>query len=175
MGRRQPNGERWGGFPKAWNMQAPAVVDLCEQGGRASVVMSFSSVRRLALATAAFFALSAGAALAGPCTGQAPEPGQSFRGPVLFVEDGERICVALGTTPDQWVPVVLADSPLQTISATGADPRGALMATAFAQNVTCTSLDRVAGEVLAACTLDDKPLGALMRQPAALTAGAAWR
>lgn len=138
--------------------------------------MSALSVRRLAPAMAAFFALTASHALAGPpCTGRAPEPGQVFRGPVLHVEDGERICVAMGPTPDRWVPLVLADSALQTVSTAGADPRKALLATAFGQDVDCRTLDVVAGEALAACSLNGQPLGGLMRQPAVLTASAAWR
>jgi micrococcal nuclease len=130
---------------------------------------------RLALAAATLFVLSAGQALAGPCAGRAPEPGQTFRGPVLHVEDGERICVALGATPDSWAPVVLADSALKTVSTSGADPRRTLMASTFARDVDCRVLDVVAGEALAACSLDGRPLGALMREPAAMTASAAWR
>jgi micrococcal nuclease len=137
--------------------------------------MSVRTVRRLVFATAAFFTLSAGSALAQPCSGRAPEPGQNFRGPVLYVEDGERICVALGATPDRWVPLVLADSPLQTISNSGADPRKALMASAFAQDVDCQVLDVVAGEIVAACSLSGAPLGRLMRQPATLAASSGWR
>src|SRR5581483_5262999 len=64
------------------------------------------------------------------CTAAAPARGVSFTGTVLQVIDGRTLCVAFGPSPDQWVRVRLTDvGP--------ALPRGALMATAFAREVTC--------------------------------------
>ncbi|WP_340645664.1 hypothetical protein [Phenylobacterium sp.] len=109
-----------------------------------------------------------------PCQGSAPAVGAEIRGPVLEVLDSERLCVALGATPDQWVEVALAPEPLQKTSAHPAN-RGSLMAVAFAQNVTCQIVDMAAGLPVAACRLDDLSVRALTREPAAYTAGQAWR
>ena len=108
------------------------------------------------------------------CQGSAPALGAEIRGPVLQVLDSERLCVALGATPDQWVEVALAPEPLQKTAAHPAN-RGSLMAVAFAQNVTCRIVDRSAGLPVAACKLDDQSVRALTREPAAYTAGQAWR
>ncbi|HYE45329.1 MAG TPA: hypothetical protein VEA44_06100 [Caulobacter sp.] len=111
------------------------------------------------------------------CTGQAPANGV-LRGPVLHVESGDTLCVALGATPDRWVKLTLADAPQAggvqraSITAAGDNPRGTLMAVAFSQNVDCTVQD--AGR--AVCTLPDgRSIGPLLRQPAAWAAGKEWR
>ena len=108
------------------------------------------------------------------CQGAAPVVGAEIRGPVLQVLDSERLCVALGATPDQWVEVALAPEPLQNTSAHPAN-RGSLMAVAFAQNITCKIVDVTGGLPVAACRLDDQSVRALTREPAAYTAGQAWR
>ena len=108
------------------------------------------------------------------CQGSAPSVGAEIHGPVLQVLDSERLCVALGATPDQWVEVRLAPEPLQKTSAYPAN-RGSLMAVAFAQNITCKIIDTEAGLPVAACKVEDQSVRALTRQPAAYTAGQAWR
>ncbi len=108
------------------------------------------------------------------CQGSAPALGAEIRGPVLQVLDSERLCVALGPTPDQWVEVVLAPEPLQKTSGHPAN-RGSLMAVAFAQNVTCRIEGETAGLPIALCRLDDQSVRTLTREPAAYTAGQAWR
>jgi micrococcal nuclease len=55
--------------------------------------------------------LTATAALADPCKAipaKGPMPsylfkGATFSGPVTYIGDGDSLCVARGTTPDQWV------------------------------------------------------------------------
>ncbi|MDP3633207.1 hypothetical protein [Phenylobacterium sp.] len=108
------------------------------------------------------------------CQGSAPDVGAEIHGPVLQVLDSERLCVALGATPDQWVEVALAPEPLQKTAAHPAS-RGSLMAVAFAQNITCRIVDVAGGLPLAACRLDDQSVRALTREPAAYVAGQAWR
>lgn len=108
------------------------------------------------------------------CQGSAPSVGVEIHGPVLQVLDSERLCVALGATPDQWVEVRLAPEPLQKTSAYPAN-RGSLMAVAFAQNITCKIVGAEGGLPVAACKVDDQSVRALTRQPAAYTAGQAWR
>lgn len=108
------------------------------------------------------------------CQGSAPDVGAEIHGPVLQVLDSERLCVALGATPDQWVEVALAPEPLQKTAAHPAS-RGSLMAVAFAQTITCRIVDVAGGLPVAACRLDDQSVRALTREPAAYVAGQAWR
>ena len=49
----------------------------------------------------------------------APSVGAEIHGPVLKVLDSERLCVALGATPDQWIEVRLAQRKTGYISAFG--------------------------------------------------------
>lgn len=109
-----------------------------------------------------------------PCQGASPVVGAEIHGPVLQVLDSERLCVALGPTPDQWVEVTLAPEPLRKTTAHPAN-RGSLMAVAFAQNITCKIVDMTNGRPVAACRLDDQSVRALTREPTAYTAGQAWR
>ncbi|MBI1405406.1 MAG: hypothetical protein GC145_04705 [Caulobacter sp.] len=112
------------------------------------------------------------------CAAPAPAPGATVHGPVLFVETGDTLCVALGETPDQWVRLSLADAPadnpIRRASTTRANdnPRGALLAVAFSQNVDCN----VQADGRAICALQDgRSIGAALRQPTAWAAGKEWR
>ncbi|MCE3290943.1 MAG: hypothetical protein K0R83_2955 [Caulobacter sp.] len=109
------------------------------------------------------------------CTAQVPSEGQ-VRGPVLQVEDGATLCVALGATPDQWVRLTLADAPaanpIQRAASTDENPRGTLMAVAFSQTVDC----QVLTDGRALCVLQDgRSVGALLKTRAAWAAGRDWR
>jgi hypothetical protein len=122
----------------------------------------------MAFVTAVLTLSGASAAEASPCRGEAPEVGAIFRGPVLHVFDGARLCVARGESPDQWVELQLADAPEHSA-------RGALMATAFAQDVDCkvTAADPAAPK--AVCTLNGRSIGRLVGKPTLVKAGRAWR
>lgn len=109
------------------------------------------------------------------CTARAPAEGV-LRGPVLQVEDGATLCVALGATPDTWVRLTLADAPtaggIQRASNTDENPRGTLMAVAFSQTVDC----RLQADGRALCALQDgRSVGALMTTRAAWAVGKEWR
>ena len=106
---------------------------------------------------------------AAPCTGAPPPPGAVLRGPVLHVLDGVTLCVALGTTPDKWVPLELA------AARRGAPARGTLMAVAFSRNVTCQVIDTSGATSIADCRLNDRPLTELIVDPGAIRAGLSWR
>lgn len=112
------------------------------------------------------------------CTAASPGVGAVIRGPVLMVEDGSTLCVALAATPDTWVRLTLADAPIEnpirkaSLSDTNDSPRGTLMAVAFSQTISCT----VQADSRALCALDDgRSVGKLLRQPTALAAGRDWR
>lgn len=118
--------------------------------------------------------LLAGAAQAAePCRGKAPAA--EIHGPVLHVIDGERLCVALGDTPDRWVELALVPPPLQK-AATGQSPtRGALMGVAFAQNADCRIVGRQGGVPLAACQIGGQDVAALARSPQTAKISRTWR
>ncbi len=105
---------------------------------------------------------------ASPCTAAAPARGAVLHGPVLHVLDGVTLCVAMGATPDTWVPLKLANAP------EGAS-RGALMAVAFSQNVTCRVLGGSGAARIADCRLNDRPLAEQVEDPGAIQAGLSWR
>lgn len=117
----------------------------------------------------------AGSAWAGPCQAPAPAVGAELHGPVLHVLDGHRLCIALGATPDRWVEVSLAQNGLTHASASSPRPRGALMAAAFGQNVTCKVVGRDGGTALAACMLDGQSVDRLADHAHASQDGQFWR
>lgn len=102
------------------------------------------------------------------CTAAAPARGVAFTGTVLQVIDGRTLCVAFGPSPDQWVRVRLADAG-PTL------PRGALMATAFAQEVTCVAGAADVDGLTAVCTRDGRSVGEAASQPDAVMQAANWR
>jgi hypothetical protein len=128
--------------------------------------------RALAFATVLTLAFG-GAAQAATCGGAPPTGADEFRGPVLEVLDGERLCVALGADPSTWVPVRLADAPMKV--ATTPPSRGALMAASFGQDVTCRITGRDEQGVVAACFSDRGSVAQLSQTSKTIKAGYAWR
>ena len=102
------------------------------------------------------------------CTATAPATGADFSGPVLQVLDGRTLCIAQGPTPDQWIRVRLADVHDR-------EARSALMAAAFARNVSCRTIRRDGDGVVASCNLSGAPLGQLAGSDAATLQAASWR
>ena len=126
------------------------------------------------LACAALLASAVcGTAQAGVCGGEPPADAVEFRGPVLHVLDGERLCVALGADPSMWAPVRLADAPHMDSAAM--DGRGALMAASFGQDVICRIVGRDAEGVVAECRSEAGSVGQLMGEPRLIKAGQSWR
>ena len=106
--------------------------------------------------------------VAAECAAAPPTHGEAFTGTVLQVIDGRTICVAFGPTPDRWVRVRLTDA--------GAGlPRGALMASAFAKEVTCVASAADAEGVAAVCIADGRSVGRAASDPDAVTQAADWR
>jgi hypothetical protein len=81
------------------------------------------------------------------CSAALPSVGAHFSGTVLQVTGGDSLCVALGPTPDQWVPVRIVD-------ASPASTRATMMTAAFASEVACVVSGRSDGAVQAVCTRD---------------------
>jgi hypothetical protein len=108
--------------------------------------------------------------VSGTCRAPAPTAGQTVSGPVLHVIDGQTLCIALGPTPDQWIPLRIAATATPLPS-----DRDRLMAATFSQSLECR-ITRGRGAVrTAACTLAGRPLDDLLQEPATITQAKAWR
>lgn len=133
----------------------------------------------LGLALAGGIVLAGGEAQAAPgdsiCRGSAPAVGQTVRGPILHVVDGDRMCVALDVSPSSWVEVQVLEAPLQKASASTPRARGALMAAAFAQNAVCEVKSVLDGLPLAECRIDGQPLTQRLATPDIVKTSQAWR
>lgn len=88
----------------------------------------------------------------------------------MHVPDGRTLCIGLGPTPENWVPLRISSS----VAALPAD-RERLMAAAFARSLQCTILAGAGPVKTAACTLAGRPLEAILAEPATVTAARAWR
>lgn len=126
---------------------------------------------RLAI-IAAVLAL-ASAAHADPCTaipdsGPMPanlRPGQIFTGPVVYVVDGDGICVATGSGQNNWVEVRIADFYAPELREPGGERAKAVMERiALGQTVRCVAGRRTYDRVVATCTLRGVSLGSFMRR-----------
>jgi micrococcal nuclease len=114
----------------------------------------------------------ASAALADPCeaipqNGPMPpylDSGASFSGPVVYVGDGDGLCVALGPDATDWVEVRLADFYAPELQEPGGEAaKAALGRIALGRVVTCQAGPRSYGRVVAACTLQGVSLGDRLR------------
>lgn len=111
----------------------------------------------------------------GLCTAAPPSLGTTLRGPVLHVLDGVTLCLALGTTPDTWIPLQIAEARGGSTSQTAAPARGTLMAVAFARDITCEVVGVSHGRSVADCRVDDRLISEQIHEPDAIQAGLAWR
>jgi hypothetical protein len=105
------------------------------------------------------------------CSAAAPAQGEHFSGPVLQVMDGQRLCIATGPTPDQWVEVRPAGLVKAAQTSPAAD-RSLLMTAAFSKRLDCVAGPRIDGAVQAVCTVEGAPLSAEVQSAAD---GPAWR
>lgn len=128
---------------------------------------------RIALTAAAV--LFATPVLADPCKripdrGPMPPelaPGRAFAGPVVYVGDGDSLCVETrrGQGGAGWVEVRLADFYAPELNAPGGRAaRQALADIAMRERVSCVAGRRSYDRVVARCTLNGVSLGDLMRR-----------
>lgn len=112
-------------------------------------------------------------ALADPCKAipdKGPLPthlsrGASFSGPVVYVGDGDSLCVAVGKEPQAWVEVRLADFYAPELhSPEGRDAKAVLERIAIGKRVTCVAGRRSYDRIVAACEIDGVSLAARLRR-----------
>lgn len=108
------------------------------------------------------------------CRGEAPAVGAQIRGPVLYVIDGGRLCVALEPSPSTWVELQVLD-PRVVRTSSADDAKQRLMAAAFARDAVCVITGTSAGRATAACMVEGEQLSARVSQPEIARAAQIWR
>jgi endonuclease YncB( thermonuclease family) len=118
------------------------------------------------------FLNAAAPALADPCKaipdrGPMPAhlaPGKTFSGPVVYIGDGDSLCVAVGPMKGDWVEVRLTDFYAPELSAPGGrEAKAALERIAMDRRVECVAQHRSYDRVVAVCTVRGVSLGDRMR------------
>lgn len=112
-------------------------------------------------------------ALADPCKAipdNGPLPtylhrGAKFSGRVVYIGDGDSLCVATGLAADTWVEVRLADFYAPEIREPGgAEAKATLSRLTFGRTLTCQAGKRSYDRVIAVCYRDNRSVGELMRE-----------
>ncbi len=127
-----------------------------------------------ALAGWTLLALCAGAgpAAADPCDAvpdKGPLPaylaaGRSFAGPVVYVGDGDSLCVAVSPGRAGWVEVRLADFFAPELREPGgAEAKARLERLVMGRRLDCLAGHRSYDRIVASCRLEARPLGDLLR------------
>jgi endonuclease YncB( thermonuclease family) len=122
--------------------------------------------RSAALALAAWSV--AGAALADPCKAipdKGPMPpllasGRTFSGPVVYVGDGDSLCVATGPRRGaDWVEIRVADFYAPELNAPGGrKAKSTLERIAMGRTATCRAQKRSYDRVVARCTIGGRSI-----------------
>ena len=122
---------------------------------------------------AAFIAASwSTSALADPCRGVLPAKGTYFSGVVRYIADGDGLCVGPAGRPDQWIEVRLGDFFAPELHEYGGeDAKHRLEQLVMGRSLNCRAGRRSYDRVIGYCTLDDKPLGQLLRQAGGIEGG----
>jgi micrococcal nuclease len=91
-------------------------------------------------------------------------PGKTFSGPVVYIGDGDSLCVALGPTQGDWVEVRLADFYAPELAAPGGrEAKATLERIATGKRVECVAQHRSYDRVVAVCALHGVSFGVRMR------------
>jgi endonuclease YncB( thermonuclease family) len=138
----------------------------------------------LAIALALALAALASAAHADPCKaipdhGTAPSylhRGATFSGEVVYVGDGDSLCVAVGSGPEKWVEVRLADFYAPELHAAGGEEAKATLARlTYGRQATCIADHQSYDRMVAVCRVDGRSIGAMMRAAGVQEGGNAYR
>jgi micrococcal nuclease len=133
----------------------------------------------LALALAAI----ASAAYADPCKavpdqGPAPSylhPGATFLGRVVYIGDGDSLCVGVGPGPKQWVEVRLADFYAPELHGAGGEQaKATLSRLAYGRQATCIADHQSHDRIVATCKIAGHSVGDRMREAGVMEGGRAY-
>lgn len=90
--------------------------------------------------------------------------GAVVTGPVVYIGDGDSLCVAAGPRGQDWVEIRLADFYAPELRAAGGrQAKAALQSIAQGRNVSCRIDHQTYDRVAALCRLNGRTLGDLMR------------
>lgn len=90
--------------------------------------------------------------------------GKTISGPVVYVGDGDSLCVALGPSRSQWAEVRLADFFAPELhDAGGPEAKETLSHLVEGKKVECIAEHRSYDRVVAVCRLRGRSVGDLMR------------
>lgn len=113
-------------------------------------------------------AAAADSCLAVPDDGPAPaflSPGSRFSGPVVYIVDGDGLCVDTGGGPTGWVEVRLADFYAPELSSPdGPAAKRSLERLSMGRRVDCVAQKQSYDRIVAQCRLEGRTLGDLLRQ-----------
>lgn len=120
--------------------------------------------------------LGASSAAADPCEAPLPPAGASFIGPVVYVGDGDSLCVASQRGregyPSTWVEVRLSDFYAPELHAPGGKVAKWTLARLVRKRVVqCTAGRRSYDRVVARCSLRGRSVADLMRQAGVVEGG----
>ena len=115
---------------------------------------------------------TATAAKADPCKAipdRGPMPsylhrGAHFSGPVVYVGDGDSLCVAVGQGPANWVEIRLEDFYAPELhSPSGPGAKAALERVAMGRDAECIANHQSYDRVVATCRIGGRSIGELIR------------
>lgn len=128
--------------------------------------------------------LFAGQALADPCKaipdkGPMPaylSPGAQFSGQVVYVGDGDGLCVAVGQGTENWVEVRLENFYAPELHEPGGpEAKSALEGLAMGRRAVCVADHQSYDRVVARCSIGGRDIGDLMRGAGVAEGGNAYR
>lgn len=103
-------------------------------------------------------------------------PGKAFSGLVVYIGDGDSLCVAVGPTQGNWVEVRLADFYAPELHETGGpQAKAGLEQIAKGKRVECVADHRSYDRVVAVCRLQGESLGTALKRAGAAEGGRAYR
>lgn len=136
---------------------------------------------RIAIGLALLGALTtATAAKADPCKAipdRGPMPsylhrGAHFSGPVVYVGDGDSLCVAVGSGPANWVEIRLEDFYAPELhSPSGPGAKAALERVAMGRKAECIANHRSYDRVVATCRIGGRSIGNLLSATGSIEGG----
>jgi endonuclease YncB( thermonuclease family) len=90
--------------------------------------------------------------------------GANFSGPVVYIGDGDSLCVGVGPQPNGWVEVRLADFYAPELHAPGGEAaKAALARIAKSKRAVCVAYHRTYDRIAAVCRIGGQSVGDLMR------------
>lgn len=109
----------------------------------------------------------------GPAPAEYVSPGATFSGRVVYVGDGDGLCVAVGPRQGlDWVEVRLADFYAPELQEPGgAEAKAALERIARGKRAVCVAEGKSWDRAVARCTINGRSVGDLMRRDGVVEGG----